>query len=63
MFSPCFSLPLQIDPAQSNGLNCARREGDLRALLIRVPPWPVHEKAYHDGRVQAIAENYGPHPI
>ena len=56
-------FPLQIDLAQSDGLDGARREGDIRTLLVRVPPWIVHEEAYHDERLQAIAENFGAHPV
>ena len=39
----------QIDLAQSDGIHSAWREGDLRTLLIRVPPWPLYEEAHHDG--------------
>lgn len=61
--SPCFPLPTQIDLTQSDGLDGARGEGDLRTLLIRVPPWPVHEEAYHHELLQAVAEKPGPHPV
>ena len=48
---PSFPHQHQVDLAQSDGIHSVWREGDLRTLLIRVPPWPLYEEAHHDGEL------------